>query len=370
MAFAKKALKSFGHWLFNKGGSKRREKILTEFNDETEWNQEKKELIKRNKALEGQLSKIQADQRKKVHEDKNLIDELELVKGLKEKSDEIEHKKHEGLYSLNSLFLKLSNNKKFKVEIVDKDDSYRFDYFKDFVVLPNGNIGIRGKSGEVWAEGKTLSDIIWKPETIKNQIKRKRIQMCYDKNFKYIPDLEKMLMPELKYDEDDNEFYESEQVRRPFKEMLIELTKENHELIEDKSYLEKTNELMHKKIKRIEQSLSILTQRSEIADSETSKALQTSIDSLKAIGQITRDNAILQDQKLTGDELLANKEVIINSLSETLEDDESKTANQKAEDSWQRMFTFAKKNAPQTIVNNEIPEISVDKVKPGEEISS
>jgi len=49
MAFAKKALKSFGHWLFNKGGSKRREKILTEFNDETEWNQEKKELIKRSR---------------------------------------------------------------------------------------------------------------------------------------------------------------------------------------------------------------------------------------------------------------------------------------------------------------------------------
>jgi len=366
MAFAKTAMKNFFSWLTNK--KPKRDRLLTDLGGETEWNQEKKELIKKNKALEGQLSKIQADKREKTNEDKNLFDEIELVNKLKEKSDEIEHKKHEGIYSLGSMARGLAKNKKLKIEIVDKDDSTVFDYFKDFVVLPNGNIGIRGKSGEVWAEGKSLRDIIWKPETIKNQIKRKRIQMCYDKNFKQIPDLEKMLMPELKYDEEENKFYESEQVRRPFKEMLIELMKENHELIEDKSYLEKTNELHHKKIKRIEQSLSILNQRSEIADSETSKALKTTIDSLKAIGQITRDNAILQDQKLTGDELLMNKEKIISSLSETLEDDESKTAKQKAEDAFQRMFTFAKKNAPQTIINNEIPEISVDKVKPGEEI--
>lgn len=366
MAFAKKGVKNFFNWLTNKRPKK--DRLLTTFGEETEWNQEKKELIKKNKALEGQLSKIQADGRKKAIGDKDILEEIDLIKELKEKSDVIEQKKYEGLFSLNSLFLKLSKNKNFKVELTDKDDSKVFDYFKSFVVMPNGNIGIQGKSGEVWADGKTLNNIIWKPETIGTQVRRKRIQLAYDKDFQYIPDLEKLMMPEIKYDESDGEFYESEQVMRPFKEMLIERTKEIHSLLEDKAHLEKTNELFHKKIQQIEQAFKVLKQRSEIADSETTKAIGTTIDSLRAIGSISRENAVLQDENLTIRELKEKGESIIEKLMETLEDEESKISAQKAKDDWQQMFQFAQKNAPTTIINNEVQEERVETIKPGEQI--
>jgi len=366
MAFAKKIVRNFFSWLTNK--TPNRDTVLTELGDEVEWNQEKKELMQRNKSLEGQLSRIQADSRKKITGEKNLLEEIDLIKELKEKSDKIEHKKYEGIFSLDLISKKLSKDKKFKIELVDKDDSYTFDYFKDFVVMSNGNIGIRGISGEVWADGKTLNNIIWKPETLRNQIRRKRFQLAYDKDFKYIPDLEKILMPEIKYDESVEEFYESEQVMRPFKEMLIERTKEIQELLENKSYLEKTNELMHKKIQQIEQAFKVMKQRSEIADSETSKAIQTTIDSLKSVGEMARSNIILQDQKLTIEVLKEKGETIIQTLMDTLEEENSKTSIQKAKDDWQRMFVFAKKNTPNTIMNKETLEHTQTQIKPGEQL--
>jgi len=364
----KKAVRGFGKWVINKKSKPSRDRVKTYFGDEVEQSIREKELIKKVAGLEGQLSKIQADKRIKKVDDKNLIDELGLINEIKDKSNEIEHKKHDGTFSLGAIAIKLSENKKLKIEIVDKDDSRKFDYFKDFVVMNNGNIGIRGKSGEVWAEGKELSDIIWKPETLKNQFKRKRIQMCYDKDFKFIPDLEKLMMPEIGYDEDSEEFFESERDMRPFKEMLMERTQEINKLTERNAYLDKVTELKNKKIQQIEQSWTILKQRSEIADSETSKAIGSTIDSLKAIGSMARENAVLQDQKLTSDELTEKKDLIINALMDTLEDEEGRTAQQKAKDAWKLMFAFAKKNAPKTIIENNTPTDTVDKVKPGENI--
>jgi len=366
----KKVVRGFGKWVFNKNKNQSRDRVKTYFGDTPEWEVERKEYIKRISALEGQLSKIQADKRVNKVEEKNIIDELELVNEIKNKSDEIKHKKYEGTFSLSAMARKLSENKKLKIEIVDKDDSKKFDYFKDFVVMNNGNIGIRGKSGEVWADGKGLSDIIWKPETIRNQFKRKRIQMCYDKDFKYVPDLEKLMMPEIGYDENEEEFFESEKAKRPFKEMLMERTKEINELTERNAFLEKITELKSKKIQQIEQSWKILKQRSEIADSETSKAIVSTIDSLKAIGSMARENAVLQDQKLTIEELTDKKDLIINSLMNTLEDEEGKTSEQKAKDAWKLMYAFAKKNVSKTIVENNAPIDTVEKVKPGEQVGS
>lgn len=366
----KKVVKSFKRWVFNKKFKPSRDRLLTHHADEVEQSIREKELVKKVAGLEGQLSKIKADKREKTYEDKNLIDELKLVTELKEKSDEIKHKKHEDIFSLDSISRKLANNKKLKIEIVDKDDSKRFDYFRDFVVMNNGNVGIRGKSGEVWAEGETLSDIIWKPETLRNQIRRKRIQLCYDKNFKLIPDLEKIMMPEIGYDEDKKEFFETEQVMRPFKEMLIERTRENHGLLEKLSYLEKVNEILNKKVQSIEQSWKVLKMRSEIADSETYKAIESTLSSLRVVGDMARDNAILQSSKLTADELTEKKDLIIQSLMDTLEDEEGKTSKQKAEDAWKLMFSFAKKNSPKTIIEQNLPVETVDKINPGAEIGS
>ena len=360
-------LKDFFRWLTNQTVHK--DRLLTPLGDETEWNKEKKELIKYQKSLEGQIAKTQADKRQKKFDDKNLIDEIDLVKELKSKADKIEAKRYEGLYSLNSLFNKLAKNKKLKIELVDKDDHTVLDYFKDFVVLSNGNIGIRGVTGDVWIEGKTLSHIIWKPETLATQIRRKRIQLAYDKDFQIIPDLEKVMMPEIKYDEDDGEFYESEEVMRPFKEMLMEKTKEINNLLEDKVYLEKTNELYNKKIQQIERAFKVLKQRAEIGDSETSKAIESNIDSLKAVGKMARDNIILQDQKLTSDELKDNKEQIITELATTLEDEKSKTSEQKARDVYEKLILFTKKHlGDTTIVHSDTSETQSAPIKPGQSI--
>ena len=123
----KKAVRRFGKWMFNKKSRTMGDRVLTHHADEVEQSIREKELVKKVSALEGQLSKIQADKRVKPIEDKNLIDELDLVNKLKEKSDEIEHKKHEGIFSLGAMARKLTDNKKLKIEIVDKDDSKRFD---------------------------------------------------------------------------------------------------------------------------------------------------------------------------------------------------------------------------------------------------
>jgi len=360
-------LKDFFKWVTNQASHK--DRLLTPLGDETEWNQEKKQMVEALSSRDGQISDMLTEKRKKKFDDKNLIDEIDLIEKLKSKADKIEAKRYEGLYSLNSLFNKLSKNKKFKVELVDKDDNTVFDYFKDFVVLPNGNIGIRGTTGDVWIEGKTLSQIIWKPETLATQIRRKRIQLAYDKDFHIIPDLEKMMVPELKYNEDDGEVYESEKVMRPFKAMLIEKTIEVNKVSEHNEYLEKINELNSKEIQQTKRAFNVLKQSAKIGNSETSKAIESSIESLKVVGSMARDNAILQDQKLTSDELKDNKELIISELSATLENEKSKTSEQKARDVYEKLILFVKKNlGDTTVIQNEKPELESVPIKPGQSI--
>ena len=349
------------------GMKKRKDRLLTSLNPDEESKQIK-EAFKKIQSLEAQLSNVKVKEKNVDEEKKDFLDELSLVKELKKKSDIIENKKFKGHFEIESIHNYLRRYKKAKIEITDRDDTLVFDTFKTFVFLPNGNIGIKGISGEIWAYGSTLNHIIYKPESIKNHLKRKRIPIPYDSKHKPLPDLEKFMMRELKYYPEDDEFAESDELLRPVKEMIMDREKELHKRGEHIEYLEKLNSLNHRKIMKIQRDLNLLKEKAGMENSELSIAIDGMIQYAKQLGNTTRQNILLTDGKLTIDEIKERQDIVITKLLNEVEDKKSKTALRQAKDELQRDFQMADKFGKKTIIN-KTEEVEIP-VQPGQALKS
>lgn len=345
----------FFRWLTN---SDKPEKILTPYNPDVEENIIIKEQAKKIQALEGQISKIRADKvREKVIRD-NVSSEIELIEELQKKSQSIEREKYHRPFSLLAFYKRLLTNKNFaeKLELVDKDDKKVFDKFKTFVILDNGSIAIMGKSGEVWAEGNNLDEIIFKPETFKNQIRRGRITLPYDENFNYIPDLEKVMMPEMSYDEEEDKWNISEERLVPFKEMIIDRDKRIFELREDKKFNEQTIADLRNKVREIDLAVRSWKSQAETSKAELSIALESARDTSSKMAEINRNYVVAQEQKLIVDNLNEKLNNILDKLAEQLEDEKSKTALRLAKDEIQADIGWARTQIPKEIHNTIVQE--------------
>jgi len=342
-------LLKFYVWLFNK--KKPKDRILTRTNPDQETNQTILEQAKFIQSLEAQLSDVQAGKREKKVTKQNKEEEIELIKELTSKSKEIKKKKYANSYSLMNLYKRILTNKKFaeKLEICDKDDKVVFDKFKTFIIIDNGDrpakLGILGKSGEVWAEGSCLHEIIFKPETIRNQIKRGRILLPYDEKFNYVPDLEKLQMPEISLD-DDGKFNVSEERIRPFKQMIIERDTKIFELRKDKEHKEQLISDLRNSNRDLELAKNSWKSNAENAQSELSLSLANSTQHMNKVGEITRNLAMAQEQKMLSDEIKDKHESANEELMNQLEEDKSKTSLRRAKDEVQRDLETAKKFVP------------------------
>jgi len=352
-------------------GTKKKDRILTQLDTDVEESKKIKELTKYSRSLEAQISKTKADKRAKQTEQKDITDDIDLIKKLEERSREIENKKYKGSYDLSLLFRRLMKDPTFakKLEISDKDDKKVFDKFKTLRILTNGNIAMQGKSGEIWAEGPTLRDIIYKPESLRNQIRRGRILTPYDENFKYIPDLEMWTIPELSYDETDDSYHESEERRMNIKEKFIELDGDNRKLREDKAHLEQTIAGLRNKLQDMELAKKKWQSQSENSQSELSLVMDSHGEIVKKLGQLDRDVVSSQEQKQIAEDRADKIEDANKKMLDELEEQKSKTSQRMARDENQRDIEWARKTIPKevhtTVVEESPKEIMV---KPGEKL--
>lgn len=330
-------------------GRKKKDRFLTSIpEDKIEDNKIIKEQAKYIQSLEAQLSKKDAKERQKKVKQKNIQDDIDLIKELEKKQIEIDKKPFKNSYNIGKLFSKLVKDKKFAktLEIVDKDDNRVFDIFKTFKILNNGEIAIQGKSGEIWAHGPTLNHIIFKPETLKNQIKRKRILLPYDKNFNFIPDLEKWTIPEISYDERDNSYHESEERKIYIKDKFIELDKENRKLKEDKEHKEQVIADLRNKLQDVELAKKSWKSQAENSQSELSIALENGREAINKIGELHRNLATAQGQKLLSDKINDIYDDAFEKILKELEDEKAQTTLRRIRDEVQTDVEWAKKQFP------------------------
>lgn len=332
-----------------------------------------KEQSKKIQALEGQLSRVQANTREKKTEKQEEVYEQKLIEELLDKETEIKRNKYENHFPLKVLYRKLLSmkGKKFanKLELVDKDDKKVFDIFKDFCFLPNGNLAIIGKSGEVWAEGKSVNQIIYKPESFKNQIKRKRILLPYDENYKYVPDFENLLMPQISYDDSDDSYHESEEVMKTVKQMVMERDDEIRDKGEKIEHLEQTIAALRNTLRDSQRAKSVYQNSSEVSQTEVSKALEKSMQFEQKMGEMQMTIVKLQEQKNITEKLKEGLEQINYELLEKQQEMGSKTDLRRAMELTEHYSRVAKDLTPRQIIEHHTPEKQEIQTKPGESIN-
>ncbi len=344
-SIAQKILRSF----------KKKDRILHEISEEDiERSKKIKAQAKYIQSLEAQISKRQAQDRLKKVKEIDTNEEIDLIKQLEKKEEELKLKKLKNAFDLSKLFKKLENKKfRDRFEIADKDDKAVFDKFKTFLILDNGNIAIQGKSGEVWADGSTLRQVIHKPESIKNQIRRGRLLLPFDENFKTIPDFENLEMPEMSYNEEEDNWNISEERIKKVKEMIMERDYLITELREDKEKNEQTIADMRNKIQ--DQSLAINNwkKQTENSQAELSIAMKNDKEMSKKFYQMDRDLSVSQEQKLLSDDIKEKYDTALKSVLNELEDEKSRTAIRKAMQQVWNDIREARKMIPKIEIKQE-----------------
>lgn len=339
--------------------------------EEEEKEEKIRQLIKYTRSLEAQISRRQAKDRLKKVEEKDKEDDLDLIKELQKKQKEIDSQQYRISYDLGKLFFRLFNDKDFakSLEIADKDDKVVFDKFKTFRILEDRKLAIQGKSGRIWSKGHLLKSVIFKPETLGNQIRRRRILIPYDENLMPHIDLENEEMPEMSYNPEEGIWNISEEQIEKVKHQLMKRDIQINNLREDKQHLEKTIADMRNKNQDLKLAKESWKSQAENSQSELAIALENEMETNKKFGKLDRDITTSREQKELADEINKKYQEAFKVILKELEDKKSQTIVRKVKDETQRDIVWAKQQIPKeihTTINKEEPEEKP--IKPGQKI--
>jgi len=322
------------------------DRILTSLDADKEESQKVKELMELVRSYESQLSHIMAQRRGKKIEQIDKEDDITLIKKLDKENERLKNQNYEGSYDFMFLFRRLIKDKKFakKLEICDKDDNIVFDKFKTFRILNDGSLAIQGMSGTIWSEGSSLNYVIWKPETLRNQIRRGRILIPYDSEMNPVIDIENEEIEEMSLDPKDDKWNISEERMKKIKVSIREKDSIINNLKIDKKYHEQTISDMRNKIQDLELAKNKWKNNAENSQSELSVAMQGHNEILKKLGQLDRDLVISQDQKQLIEQMKEKIEEKFKKVLDKLTNKDSQEAIENARDEYESMIQFVTDN--------------------------
>jgi hypothetical protein len=257
------------------------------------------------KTAQAQLAEYQAKERDEVEDEKDEAVQQEMIKKLNEKQKEIHEEEIGMAFSFKEFMTAV--DKGLKIEVTDKDDKAIFGMFGNFVSLESGELALVDTNGKLIVKGPNLSSIIYKPEGLHNYLKRGRLPIPYDENKQYVPDLEKILMPEMIYNPETDDYTESRELIRPIKDMILE---RERELSESRQYTERLEHQLNglrQELNEVKRANSIYKVKAENADSELSKVMGKEIERDMHMGDVYR-------RVVSSTELLAVKEKVISQL--------------------------------------------------------
>ncbi|MHA1867820.1 MAG: hypothetical protein ACTSXD_07115 [Candidatus Heimdallarchaeaceae archaeon] len=314
---------------------KKKDRILTDINEE-EIKKDKtlREQQKYIQSLEAQLSHKSAKERTKKIDERNLQEDLTLIKELELEQKKIEEENYYGSYNLANLFKNLQK-KKYKIDITDSSDKVIFDKLKTIRVLNNGTLAIQGKSGQIWSEGSNMRDLIFKPESFKNQIRRKRLMMPYDENFNRTIDLNELEEGEISYNPQENKWNIGEEKRKKVIYMIMERDRMIHDLREDKKHKEQLISDLRNKVQDLELAKESWKHQANNSQKELSIALQNEQLMSSQLNNVDRQFMIAMEQNLLLEQIKNKYENAFDEIAEEIEDEKSRTKIKKAKlDVW------------------------------------
>jgi hypothetical protein len=352
-------IKSFFRWLFNIN-----KEVTFPISEELiERDSIVRELSKKIQSQEAQLSKIKAEDNLKKQLSKEEESKKEIIEDLIRQNEQKRMELFKDATSLEKIYKKLSNPKfKREIELSDKNDKVIFGNFHDIVILSNGFLGIQDTEGRVIAYGPTLRHIIYKPESIANQFRRKRILLPCNENGIFFPDIEEQEMPECIYDDETGNIKWATIRTKPLRQMIEEREKK---IRSDAQYIEKIEQDkidLVKKNRDLERALRLESNSSETAQTELSKAMDKSIQFERRIGDLQMRVIRLQEMKNINDTMVQSLENINSNLLEKAEEMGVKEEFRKALDMVQKLISWSKSVVPEKVyVTEEKPQMEVKK---------
>jgi hypothetical protein len=356
----------FVDWLFNR----KRERIVYPLDPSLIKNEKiVNELQKKVMTLESQLSEYKAIERQNRDANAQKNEDKENIEYLKKQETDIKDKKFGKAIGLKNFYKEFLLNRKFRdsLEITDKDDTEVLGKFGDFVILSNGNMGVTDTHGNILSYGKNLRSVIYKPESLLNQLRRKRILIPCDRNGTFYPDVEQVEVPELSYL--DGQFKWAKMRSRPFKEALIEKQKMINELSEHINLTEQENVDLKRDLEDKNRAIKVYMNQSDNSKTELSKSMDKSIQFEQKIGDMQMKIVDLMQLKTMNEKIISSIENINAELLVKVEELGVKPQMLKVQDAVKDLIEWAKTNVPKSITQ-VMPEQKEEKpaIQPGQRV--
>lgn len=297
-----------------------------------------KSLSMENASLKGQIARIYAEKKETEPEDEDPKVQ-DYIKNINEQYDEI----------IKNRFGKTFSHRKFwaaifgvdpddvsdfgkEIDVTDKDDEIIFGKFKDFINLQGSRIGITTSDNRLLVHGPTFSSIIWKPDSLNNQLKRKRIALAIDKDGNFTPDIESEEMPDIIFDNNENVWKETLELREQFKDHLKRRDIKIQELMRE---LQRVEGLFIKSKMEIDDKnriISMISIQNETEKTKVSSIMHEYNQQNKIFFDMQKEINLYSEYKVFKEKETQIKDKVIDELLEKLEDEQSQTKYERVLD--------------------------------------
>ncbi len=301
--------------------------------------------------LKAQLSEVLAEKRQE-QESEITEDKDELLRQ-RLKSDETEIKKSK--FGRSASLRKFFADKKLleKTEICDKDDNDVFGKFGDLLILDSGRLALTDTNGNVLSYGMDLNNVIFKPGTFINQLKRGRILIPYDKDYNPVVDWEEEEINDIKYDEEEKCYHETLKAKEKAKKLLIKKDQEIRGLTDELSKVENINIDVNKEYDELKRTVKLQKGQIDSSNSELSTIMEQFSQFQMSYGDIQRKVTSLTETKAIYEDIINRQEVVIEKLLAQFEESGDKTEFRKAYSQVKEVIDYAKTRLPQQVIISE-----------------
>ena len=276
---------------------------------------------------QAQLSKIKSNEKIKKDIEKQKDKDSDLNKALVEQRKDIDANKKGKVIKLSKFYKLLLNSKKFrnKLEICDKNDETVLGKFGDFIILEGGNLGMTFNDGNIASMGKTLSQVIYKPDSFENQARRGRFLCPVDKDGYWLEDLDYKEVNEpldAQFDEETGKikWIEWSKVKKTeVKKLIASKLEQVNYLTGEIERLETVMQGLKDELYNKDRAMKNYETQVDVAQSDLSKTIDKFNSAFRRVGDMQSQIIKLTELKATYENLLDRKDAIIEQVLRKLE---------------------------------------------------
>lgn len=331
-------------------------RVLTQIDQELATKDSQiKALLKDNQNKSGTISKFKAEEREKENKISNLEEEEEKEQEITDKQNAINREIFKDAFSLKEFFTYLAKNPKYEIDVMDRDMSTKLADFGDLVFFNDGELGIIDKNKEVLSKGKSLNNIFFKPGSLMGQINRKVLRLPCDRNFRGLPDLEEIEMPEVTYNSEKGLIKWAQFSRKPLKKLLVDREETiNYQSIMLQEKEESISMLVKSNREHIRKS-QILESKNKTMETEMSVMMQKYKSMHKKFRNLSAKLAQSQSMRTVAENLKNKYKESLDTLSDFVAEKLSKTDNEIFTDKVKDMVDWLNEKIPQPQTPPPIP---------------